>query len=94
MGERCERPQSLALIGRCAPRNIACILIRLGYYVGMEEQAMNQNGINIAPHGDCNIVSEHGQEWAVCNVCGAQWALEGADLEQVTQGDGYCEGKE
>ena len=47
--------------------------------------------INIAPHGDCNIVEEHGQEWAVCNTCGAQWGLQGADLEQVTKGDGYCD---
>ena len=46
---------------------------------------------NIAPHGDCNIVEEHGREWAVCNTCGAQWGLHGADLEQVTEGDGYCD---
>ena len=47
--------------------------------------------INISPHGDCIIVDEHGQEWVVCNTCGAQWGLCGADLEQVTDGDGYCE---
>jgi hypothetical protein len=42
--------------------------------------------IQIEPH----IVREHGQEWAVCNTCGAQWSLNGADLEQVSDGDGYC----
>jgi hypothetical protein len=50
--------------------------------------------INIPPHGDCTIVYEHGQEWAVCTTCGAQWALHGSDLEQVTYGDGYCEDKD
>lgn len=47
--------------------------------------------IDIAPHGDCNIVTEHGREWAVCNPCGAQWALNESDLEVVTEGDGSCE---
>jgi len=50
-----------------------------------------QDTINIWLHGDCNIIEEHSREWAVCNTCGAQWALDGADLEQVTEGDGYCE---
>ena len=45
----------------------------------------------IAPHGVCNVIEEYGQEWAVCDKCGAQWALHGADLEQVSQGDGFCE---
>ena len=45
----------------------------------------------IAPHGLCAIVEEHGREWAICARCGAQWGLDGADLEQVTDGDGYCE---
>lgn len=49
--------------------------------------------LSIAPHGTCDIVQEHGQEWAVCNRCGAQWSLNGADLEQVTDGDGFCEGE-
>lgn len=47
--------------------------------------------IIIEPHGPCDIVIEHGREWAVCNPCGAQWALQGADLEQITEGDGSCE---
>lgn len=51
----------------------------------------NGETINIAPHGDCAIIEEHGREWAVCNPCGAQWALHGSDLEQVTEGDGSCE---
>ncbi len=47
--------------------------------------------VQIEPHGECGIVLEHGQEWAVCNTCGAQWSLNGADFEQVTEGDGFCE---
>ena len=50
-----------------------------------------KNTVNIAPHGTCNIITEHGQEWAVCYVCGAQWGLYGAHLDQVTDGDGYCD---
>lgn len=49
------------------------------------------NTIQVAPHGECNIVHEHGQEWAVCDTCGAQWSLNGSELEQVTEGDGFCE---
>ena len=50
--------------------------------------------IYIEPHGPCPIVHEHGQEWAVCNLCGAQWALHGSDLERITEGDGWCEDDE
>lgn len=44
----------------------------------------------IEPHGWCNIIEEHGREWAVCDTCGAQWAVHRSDLEQVSEGDGYC----
>lgn len=54
---------------------------------------MNVDTINIAPHGDCGVIEEHGREWAVCNSCGAQWAVHGPDVEQVTEGDGYCEAR-
>lgn len=47
--------------------------------------------INISPHGSCEIIEEHDREWAVCNSCGAQWAVHESDVEQVTDGDGYCE---
>lgn len=39
-------------------------------------------------------VYEHGQRWAVCCPCGAQWSVHPSNLgetyEQVTEGDGYC----
>lgn len=46
--------------------------------------------ISIGEHGACDIIEEHGQEWAVCNNCGAQWGLHGADTELVSEGDGTC----
>lgn len=52
---------------------------------------MTSEQIAIAPHGLCDIVEEHRREWAVCHTCGAQWALDGSDLEQVTDGDGHCD---
>lgn len=55
------------------------------------ETEMTTETIVIEPHGVCNIVNEHGAEWAVCDTCGAQWSLNGSALEQVTDGDGYCE---
>jgi hypothetical protein len=48
----------------------------------------------IEPHGDCEIIEEHGQEWACCHRCGAQWSLDGSNYEQVSEGDGYCWGQE
>jgi hypothetical protein len=39
----------------------------------------------------CEVVREHGREWAVCPKCGAQWSLDGGDAEQVSEGDGFCE---
>lgn len=51
---------------------------------------METETISIDVHGTCNIVEEHGREWAVCDRCGAQWALHGSCLEQVTEGDGFC----
>jgi hypothetical protein len=34
---------------------------------------------------------EHGQAWVECLDCGRQWAVHGADLEVVTEGDGWCD---
>jgi hypothetical protein len=51
---------------------------------------MEPNTITIEPHGPCSVVREHGREWAVCNTCGAQWALHGSQTEEVSAGDGYC----
>jgi hypothetical protein len=50
-----------------------------------------------AGHGDCFIeFEEHGQLWIECLNCGAQWSIEetsnGEEFEQVSEGDGYCEG--
>ena len=43
-------------------------------------------------------LQEHGQRWAVCRPCGAQWSIvetnQGDDYEQVTEGDGYCDDDE
>jgi hypothetical protein len=41
-------------------------------------------------------VYEHGQRWAVCRTCGAQWSYQTrpTDFEQVSEGDGYCEGED
>jgi hypothetical protein len=36
-------------------------------------------------------VYEHGRCWAVCRACGAQWAIDGSEYEQVKDGDGSCE---
>lgn len=51
-----------------------------------------------APHDFERIdaFEEHGQLWVTCLDCGAQWAVYGpepADLEQVTDGDGWCAGR-
>lgn len=50
-----------------------------------------------AYHKDVDYdVYEHSRRWAVCRSCGAQWAYQESplDFEQVTDGDGYCEGEE
>lgn len=39
-----------------------------------------------------DTIREHGQEWAECRDCGAQWSVIGSDFELVTEGDGYCLG--
>lgn len=52
---------------------------------------MTPETIHIIPHGFCCIIIEHDREWAICKNCGAQWALDGADLEEVKEGDGYCD---
>lgn len=40
-------------------------------------------------------VEEHGQKWAVCRTCGAQWSINQSNLgeqyDEVSEGDGYCE---
>ncbi len=51
-------------------------------------------------HHHLSVDFEHGQWWVSCTDCGAQWsvvdaeggrAVEGFDLEQVTDGDESCE---
>ena len=51
---------------------------------------MAREFFSIAPHA-CDVVTEHGREWAVCRRCGAQWALHGSDFELVNEGDGSCD---
>ena len=36
-------------------------------------------------------IREHGQEWAQCNRCGRQWAIDGDQAEVVTAGNGVCD---
>jgi hypothetical protein len=44
------------------------------------------------PHqGPFSEFEEHGSTWLECVCCGAQWAIRGEALEQVSDGDGYCE---
>ncbi len=38
-------------------------------------------------HKNCEEVQEHGQDWEVCNDCGAQWDSDG---ERITMGNGWC----
>jgi hypothetical protein len=51
---------------------------------------METETICIGIHEQCHIIQEHKQEWAVCNTCGAQWAVFGSDFEEISEGDGYC----
>ena len=50
-------------------------------------------------HGQCQRHWEHGQEWLICIECGAKWSVieidtnRGEEFEQVSDGDGYCEGE-
>jgi hypothetical protein len=45
--------------------------------------------------GEFSEFEEHGGRWLECAACGAQWAIvqtsAGDALEQVSDGDGYCE---
>jgi hypothetical protein len=51
--------------------------------------------IGPAPHvGEFETSEEHGGTWLTCIACGAQWSIAGGDeLEQVSDGDGHCEGE-
>lgn len=42
------------------------------------------------PQERCEPFNEHDQEWLECLDCGAQWAVHGSTLEQVSEGDGSC----
>jgi hypothetical protein len=51
-------------------------------------------------HHHMAVNFEHGQWWATCNDCGAQWSvvdaegpgsIDGFDFEQVTEGNGCNE---
>lgn len=50
-------------------------------------------------HRRTHRVTEHGQDWLVCLDCGASWSIveteingePGEDLEEISDGDGWCE---
>jgi len=45
-------------------------------------------------HENLVTFAEHGQQWAECTVCGAQWSVvetsDGPGFEEVSHGDEYC----
>lgn len=51
----------------------------------------------LMPH-DLGADFEHGQWWVTCLDCGRQWSVVDCtpgtlDFEEVTEGDGYCDGE-
>jgi len=63
---------------------------------GMTRKTSLDHPLAPPPHlGEFSEFEEHGQLWLECCACGAQWSVvetsRGADLEEVTEGDGYCE---
>lgn len=41
--------------------------------------------------GEFEESTEHGAKWLTCIACGAQWSIQGSELEEVSAGDQYCE---
>lgn len=59
------------------------------------ELMQNFKAQGLGYHKRVTFPREHGQRWANCAACGAQWSVAdtnmGVEFEQVSEGDGYCE---
>lgn len=54
-----------------------------------DETAINL--IDGHPRQSLRAFREHDRLWVECLRCGAQWSIEDAIAEQVSDGDGFCE---
>jgi hypothetical protein len=63
--------------------------------------ALESHGFTAADDAAFQVDFEHGQWWVTCLPCGAQWSVndaegsgtvDGFDFEEVSAGDGFCEG--
>lgn len=54
-----------------------------------DETAINL--IDGHPRERLRTFREHARLWVECLACGAQWSIDDAHAEQVSDGDGYCE---